>query len=56
MKLEKTPLGARLKRKAASFYELCSQEEESARVELLKYEEKKMHKGFLEGKVLVHGC
>ena len=39
VKLEKTPSGARLKRKAASFYELCSQEEESARVELLKYEE-----------------
>ena len=39
VKLEETPSGARLKRKAASFYELCSQEEESARVELLKYEE-----------------
>ena len=39
MKLEETPSGARLKRKAASFYELCSQEEESARVDLHKYEE-----------------
>ena len=39
VKLEETPSGARSKRKAASFYELCSQEEESARVELLKYEE-----------------
>ena len=39
VKLEETPSGARLKRKAASFYELCSHEEESARVKLLKYEE-----------------
>ena len=28
VKLEETPSGARLKRKAASFYEPCSQEEE----------------------------
>ena len=42
VKLEKTPSDACLKRKATSFYKLCSQEEESARVELLTYEEERV--------------